>query len=62
MKFKILCSAGDSEYDYPNKIAELKFDELKNAGMLPVVADGKVLKEFDPGIEELTWVPKVMGG
>jgi hypothetical protein len=65
MRFKILCREGDDPYDYPTEVAELKFNELKQAGMLPVVYEGTkavALKDFDPDIEEVTWLPAIRGG
>ena len=66
MKFKILCHEGDAAYEYDvMEMAEIKFDELKNDGMLPMVVTpegNKALKEFDPAADEVMWVPGIMGG
>lgn len=65
MKFKIISSKGDSLFDYPTAIAEIKFDELVKDRYLPMVlADGKhhQLKKFDPNADEVLWVPAVAGG
>lgn len=66
MRFKILCGKGDAGYDYDTlEMAEIKFDELKTDGYLPVVVEpeGKrVLKGFDPNADEVIWVPAIAGG
>jgi hypothetical protein len=66
MKFKIMGKKGDAEFDYETiEMQKIKFDELQTAGMLPMVKTGsktKMLKEFDPGVDEVIWIPKIMGG
>lgn len=68
MKFKILCEQGDQPFDYDDlEIAEIKFEELKGDGLLPMVVDpdtGKHLpvKKFDPDAETIIWAPSIMGG
>lgn len=65
MKFKILCDKGDAGYDYDTDVAEIKFDELKSSGMLPMVITPdkrEIVQKFDPDIEEISWLPAVMGG
>ena len=67
MKFKIMCHKGDAAYDYTDlEMAEIKFDELKTDGMLPMVIEpeGKkrVLQNFEPDINEVVWMPGIMGG
>ena len=66
MKFKIMSGKGDFEGDYDLETAELKFNELTAANMLPVALDGKgdkkVLKQFDPNVEEITWMFPIAGG
>ena len=67
MKFKILCNEGDAQYDYDVlEMAEIKFEELLNDNLLPVVVEPegnkKVLKKFNPDVDEIMWVPAIMGG
>ena len=66
MRFKILCDKGDAAYDYDTvEMAEIKFDELKADGFLPMVVEpegNKMLKAFDPDVDEVMWVPAIMGG
>lgn len=67
MKFKIMCDKGDAGYDYDTETAEIKFNELLSQNYLPVAVDpdtgkNKNVKEFDPDIQELIWVPAIMGG
>ena len=66
MHFKILCREGDAEYDYALDIAELKFDELRTAGMVPMVIEqegkNRLLDKFDPDVEDMIWMPVIMGG
>jgi hypothetical protein len=65
MLFKIMGKEGDAAYDYDLDVAEIKFDELKGANLLPVaVKEGRreVLKSFDPEVEQVIWMPKVIGG
>ena len=66
MIFKILCSDGDFEGDYDTiEMAETKFNELQNAGMLPMKVEptgNRLMKKFDPMAEMVMWVPKIMGG
>ena len=65
MIYKILCDKGDAPFDYDVDVAEVKFDELKNSGYLPMKVDGKKhvpMKAFDPDAEEVVWVPAIVGG
>ena len=66
MKFKIMGQKGDSEFDYDSiEMQEIKFDELKGAGMLPTVIDNgksRMLDKFDPDANEIIWIPRIMGG
>ena len=66
MQFKILCREGDALYDYPTEVAELKFDELRTAGMVPMVVEqegkNRLLSKFEPDVEDITWMPAIMGG
>ena len=67
MKFKIMCDKGDAGYTYEEmEMAEIKFNELKGSGMLPMVigTDSKkrVLQKFDSGVEEVLWLPAIVGG
>ena len=65
MKFRILCDKGDAGYDYDTDMAQIKFDELIKDNYLPMkVEQGKHLpmKTFDPSINEVVWMPNIMGG
>lgn len=66
MKFKIMGQKGDDVYDYDVETAEVKFNELLSASLLPVALDGsgdkKIIKKFNPEVEEITWIPKIIGG
>ena len=66
MKFKIMCRKGDSLYDYNNtEMAEIKFNELVGDGLLPMVIEkpnNRILTKFESGIEEIIWMPAVVGG
>jgi hypothetical protein len=66
MRFKILGQKGDAEFDYDTiEMQEIKFDELKTAGMMPMVVDGgkgRMIQKFEPEVDEIIFIPKVMGG
>jgi hypothetical protein len=57
---------GDAEFDYETiEMQEIKFAELKNAGMLPMVVEGgknRMIDKFEPGADEIIFIPKIMGG
>ena len=65
MRFKVLCEKGDAPYDYDVETAQIKFDELRGSGMLPMVVTGGgsvPMRVFDPDVEEVVWVPAIVGG
>ncbi|MFH1526279.1 MAG: hypothetical protein ABIG69_06435 [Bacteroidota bacterium] len=65
MKFKIMGKKGDAVYDYDVATAEIKFNELFSAGMVPMIKESgknQVAKVFKSDIEEITWIPQIAGG
>ena len=67
MLFKIMSNKGDAACDYAPEVAEIKFDELVQANMRPfeVVKGGgglKPMRQFNREVEEVTWMPQIMGG
>ena len=66
MKFKIMGKKGDAAFDYDTlEMQKVKFAELKDAGMLPMVRGSggrRLLQKFDPAAEEVIWIPKITGG
>lgn len=66
MKFKILGEKGDAEFDYDTiEMAEIKFKELKTAGMLPMVIEqgkNRMIQNFEAKADEIIWIPKITGG
>jgi hypothetical protein len=66
MKFKILGQKGDAEFDYDTiEMQEIKFKELKTAGMMPMVVNqgkGLIIEKFRPEADEIIWIPKIAGG
>lgn len=66
MKFKILGKKGDAEFDYDTiEMQEIKFNELKTAGMMPMVVDqgkNRMIQKFEPDADEIIFIPKIMGG
>lgn len=66
MKFKIMGQKGDAAYDYDTlEMQQIKFNELKTAGMLPMVrepAGSRLLKKFEPDHDEVIWIPSIAGG
>ena len=66
MRFKIMCHKGDSLYDYDiPEMAAIKFDELIGSGMLPMVIEksgNRLLTKFEPDVDEVMWMPAVVGG
>lgn len=66
MRFKIMGTKGDAALDYADpEVAEIKFDELM-LDMIPVARDkdvpARILKHFDPDVNEVVWIPKIAGG
>lgn len=65
MKFKIMGKEGDAGFEYDDPaMAEIKFDELRES-MVPAVRENgknRILKSFDPAVEEVVWLPKLIGG
>ena len=66
MKFKIMGQKGDAAFDYDTiEMQQTKFTELEESGLLPVVRESgglRVLKDFEPDHDEVTWIPKITGG
>ena len=66
MEFKIMGRKGDAVFDYDMETAEIKFNELLSAGMLPVEADesggSKPVASFRRDLERVTWIPRIAGG
>ena len=66
MKFKIMGKKGDAAYDYDTlDMQQIKFAELREAGMLPVVREpdgSRLLQKFEPDHDEVIWIPRITGG
>lgn len=66
IKFEIMGKKGHAEPAYDLETAEMKFEELKKAKMVPfkVVEGGKAKKmdRFDPDAEVIRWHPLLAGG
>lgn len=66
MQFKIMGTQGDAGYEYDTlDMQMIKFAELQSSGMLPVKttpAGKEIMKEFDPNIDEVVWIPRIVGG
>jgi Fe-S cluster biogenesis protein NfuA len=57
---------GDAQFDYDTvEMQEIKFKELIDSNMLPTVVEeggSRMLTKFEPDVDEVIWIPKVMGG
>ena len=66
MRFKIMGKKGDAAFDYDTlEMQQVKFAELKSAGMLPMVREpsgSRLLQKFEPGVDEVIWIPRITGG
>jgi hypothetical protein len=67
MKFKIMGRKGDAVYDYDTATGEVKFNELLSDGLVPFGSSGEGKKlakvdKFHPDLEEVVWMPKLVGG
>ena len=69
MKFKIMGKKGDAASVYEDLETQImKFDELVAANFRPLALyedeekENVLLKEFDPDVETILWMPKMVGG
>jgi hypothetical protein len=66
MKFEIMGKKGHGVYDYDLQTAEIKFNELVSANLVPMCVDEQgqheVMESFDKDATKVRWVPRIAGG